>query len=139
MGSGAELGPMGEFHVQVAALRSDRSDVESYARVLSETLGDALPSGMVEVERRRTLADRVGGRAGQPVALRIVTENRRLELSVGKHGGLKAEIHQAVRGVVIKRQEVDVEEWLTALADELTQLAARDAVARDALSRLFGS
>ena len=52
--SGAELGPAGEFHLLVAALRADRADVESYHRVLSETLGDALPAGCPVSDPART-------------------------------------------------------------------------------------
>jgi hypothetical protein len=135
---GGELGPAGDFHLLVAALRADRADVESYHRVLSETLGDALPPGMVEVERRRTFADRVAGRDGQAVTVRVSTPDRQLVLSAGKHGGVSAEMRQIVRGVVISRKEIGVDDWLTALAEELAALAAKDAKARDALSRLLG-
>ncbi|UOZ10300.1 hypothetical protein [Amycolatopsis sp. WQ 127309] len=131
---GAEL----EFHLLVAALRTDRADVESYHRVLSETLGDALPAGMVEVARRKTFADRVAGRDGQVVSVQVTTPDRVLVLSAGKHGGVAAEIRQVVRGVVISRKETAVNDWLAALAQELTTLAEKDAKARDALSRLLG-
>jgi hypothetical protein len=127
-----------DFHLLVAALRTDRADVESYHRVLSDTLGGALPPGMVEVERRRTFADRVAGRAGQAASVRVTTPDRVLVLSAGKHGGVAAEIHQVVRNVVISRKETTVDDWLAALAQELTKLAERDARARDALSRLLG-
>ena len=127
-----------DFHLLVAALRTDRADVESYHRVLSETLGSALPPGMVEVSRRRTFGDRVAGRDGQAVAVRVRTPDRVLVLSEGKHGGVAAEIHQVVRGVVISRKEAAIEDWLTALAQELTALAEKDAKAREALSRLLG-
>jgi hypothetical protein len=127
-----------DFHLLVAALRTDRADVESYHRVLSDTLGGALPPGMVEVERRRTFADRVAGRDGQAVSVRVTTPDRVLVLSAGKHGGVAAEIHQVVRNVVISRKETTVDDWLAALAQELTKLAERDARARDALSRLLG-
>jgi hypothetical protein len=132
------LGPAGDMHLLVAALRADRADVESYSRVLSDSLGDALPSGMVDVERRRSLSDRVSGREGQPIALRVNLADRQLELSAGKHGGVTAEIRQVVRGVVISRKEVGVDEWLAALAAELAKLAARDDRAREALSRFLG-
>jgi hypothetical protein len=131
---GAEL----EFHLLVAALRTDRADVESYHRVLSQTLGDALPPGMVEVERRKTFADRVAGRDGQVVSVQVSTPDRVLVLAAGKHGGVAAEIRQVVRGVVISRKEATVDDWLAALAQELTTLAEKDARARDALSRLLG-
>jgi hypothetical protein len=132
--AGAEL----EFHLLVAALRTDRADVESYHRVLSETLGDALPAGMVEVSRRKTFADRVAGRDGQVVSVQVSTPDRVLALSAGKHGGVAAEIRQVVRGVVISRKEATVDDWLAALAQELKTLAEKDAKARDALSRLLG-
>jgi hypothetical protein len=134
---GGELGPAGEFHLLVAALRADRADIESYHRVLSETLGAALPPGMVEVSRRRTFADRVAGREGQAVEIRVTTPDRVLVLSAGEHGGVAAEVRQVVRGVVISRKVVAVDDWLTALAQELTTLAAHDAKARDVLSRLL--
>ena len=136
MNAESGLGPAGELHLVVAALRSYREDVESLTRVLSETLGDALPTGMVEVERRRTVADRMAGREGRAVAVRVHTASRGLELSSGRYG-LTAEIRQVVRGVVISRKQVGVDEWLVALAEELTRLADRDARAHEALSRLF--
>ncbi|HWD00875.1 MAG TPA: hypothetical protein VG674_00180 [Amycolatopsis sp.] len=137
--AGSELGPAGEFHLLVAALRADRADVESYTRVLSETLGDALPPGMVEIDRRRSFADRVAGRMGQPVEVRVSTPHRLLVLTAARSGGVTAEIRQVVRGVVISRRDADLEEWVTVLAEELQALASRDAKAREALSRLLGA
>ncbi|OXM64855.1 hypothetical protein [Amycolatopsis vastitatis] len=127
-----------DFHLLVAALRTDRADVESYHRVLSETLGSALPPGMVEVARRRTFADRVAGRDGQAVSVRVNTPDRVLVLRTSEHGGVAAEIHHVVRGVVISRKQTTVDDWLEALAQELTALAEKDTKARAALSRLLG-
>ncbi|GAB2998854.1 hypothetical protein LWP59_20405 [Amycolatopsis acidiphila] len=125
-------GEMMEVHLLAAALRADRADVESYARVLSDALGQALPAGMVEVERRRRLRGE-----GEPVAVRVRTDDRELELRTARHGGVSAEIRHVVRGVVISRRTVGVDEWLEALAGELAKLAARDAAAHNALSRLL--
>lgn len=125
-------GEMMEVHLLAAALRADRTDVESYARVLSDALGQALPAGMVEVERRRRWRGE-----GEPVAVRVHTADRQLELRAARHGGVSAEIRHVVRGVVISRRAVGVDEWLEALAGELAKLAGRDATARDALSRLL--
>ncbi|MFL6077349.1 MAG: hypothetical protein ACJ73S_28645 [Mycobacteriales bacterium] len=132
-----EPGPGWDLHVLIAALRADRSDVESYTRVLTDTLGAALPAGMVEVDRRRTLADRMSGRPGQPVAVRVRCDDRELELRQGGRG-VTAEVRSVVRGVVISRRPVGVDEWLTLLAEELAALAERDAAAREALARLLG-
>jgi hypothetical protein len=125
------------MHVMIAALRADRSDVESYTRVLTNTLGDALPDGMVEVEYRRSMSDRVSGRPGQAVAVRVHGRERELELRQGKRG-VDAEVRTVVRDVVISRKVIGIEEWLTLLAEELSKLAERDAAAREALSRLLG-
>ncbi|WP_433305532.1 hypothetical protein ACQP2F_18335 [Actinoplanes sp. CA-030573] len=130
-------GPLGDLHLIAAALRADRADVESYARVLTTVLGDALPPGMVEVERKRSMADRMNGRPGTPVALTVTTPDEKLLLEQRAHG-VHAEVHQVVRGVTIKRSTVGVDEWLVALAGLLAKLAARDAAAREALGRLLG-
>ncbi|SEP47542.1 hypothetical protein [Amycolatopsis saalfeldensis] len=132
--AGSEL----DFHLLVATLRTDRADVESYSRVLSDTLGAALPPGMVEVDRRRTFADRVAGRAGQPVEVRVTTPDQLLVLTAGRSGGIAAEVRQVVRGVVISRRDTELDEWLTVLASELQALASRDERARTALARLLG-
>jgi hypothetical protein len=125
------------MHMMIAALRADRSDVESYTRVLTSTLGDALPDGMVEVEYRRSVGDRVSGRQGQPVAVRVHGQDRDLELRQGKRG-VDAEVRTIVRDVTISRKSIGIDEWLTLLAEELGKLAERDAAAREALSRLLG-
>ena len=122
----------------VAALRADAGDVATFTRVLTESLGEALPPGMVEVERERGLADRLAGRPGRPVELRVHTPERLLVLRGGRYG-VEAEIHHRVRGVVLGRDQVGVEAWLRALAAELTALAGRDAAARAALGRVLGA
>lgn len=134
----SDLGPTGELHLVAAALRSDTADIASYTRVLTTTLRNALPPGMVTVERKRSLADRLAGREGEPVALVVRTPDEELELR--RHGSdqVTAEIRQVVRGVVIKRRPADVDAWLVALAGVLTGLAQRSASARAALAELLG-
>jgi hypothetical protein len=134
----SDLGPSGELHMIAAALRSDTSDIASYARVLTTTLADALPPGMVTVERKRTLADRMAGREGQPMAVTVTTPDQQLELRQHAHGQVVGEIRQVVRGVVIKRRPAPIDEWLVALAAVLAGLAQRSASARQALTDLLG-
>jgi hypothetical protein len=135
-------GPVGgpepdELELVAAALRADAGDVVTLTRVLTESLGQALPPGMVEVERARGLGDRLAGRPGRPVGLRVHTPERLLVLRTGRHG-VEAEVHHQVRGVVLGRQQVGMDEWVRALAQELTALARRDAAARAALGRVLG-
>ena len=132
------LGPMGDLHLIAAALRADRADIESYTRVLTLVLGDALPPGMVTIDRKRSMAYRMAGREGTPVSLLVSTPDEQLELRQERHG-VVGEIRQVVRGVTIKRRTVGVDEWLVALAGVLSALAQNSASARAALSDLLGS
>jgi len=133
------LGP-GTVDLVAAALAAsgDLSDVAMFTRVLTRSFADVLPAGMVDVDRDRTLADRLAGRPGTPVALRITFPERRLQLTATA-GWPEAEVAHVVRGVVLSRAQVPVEEWVRTLAAELTGLAARNEAARAALAALLGS
>lgn len=134
--------PQGEDDLSVpmvaAALRADAADVDTLIGVLGASLPDTLPPGMVEVQRSRTLADRLARRDGQPVAITVSTPELALSLRVPRPGVVQAEAQRRVRGVVISRQEVSVDQWVDLLAGVLTDLAARNADARLALGRLLG-
>ena len=130
-------GDTGVVDLVAAAIRADTADLDSYHRVLSATVADLLPVGMVEVDRERTMKDRVAGREGRATAIRIRLGERTLEL-VSRHGGLVATVAREVRGVVISRQEISVAEWTQLLAQYLAKLAAESADARLALSKLLG-
>ncbi|MGH3847604.1 MAG: hypothetical protein ACRDS0_40245 [Pseudonocardiaceae bacterium] len=133
------LGPMGDVQLLASMLRADRAEVASYARVLSGTLAAALPPGMVELGYHRSVGDRLAGRSGRAVRVVVHGENRDLELREGRNGQIEAELQQVVRAVVISRRKISVDEWLQALAEDITQAAARDTAAREALERLLRS
>jgi len=136
------LEPLGPDSVDLVAsaltASADLSDVGMFVRVFSRSFADALPEGMVEVDSDRSLGDRLAGRPGTPVAVRISFPEMRLELRATR-GWPDAEVQQVVRGVVLSRRQVPVEEWVHTLAAELTDLAARNASARAALAALLGS
>jgi hypothetical protein len=127
-----------DVELLAAALRADNSDLDSYHRVLSSSIGDLLPGGLVEVDRDRSLSDRMAGRPGTATAIRLHLGDKTLEL-VAHRGRLVATIAQEVRGVIISRKEVPVAEWVQALAAYLAALANDSASAREALGRLIGN
>ena len=139
---GGSLEPLdpGIVDLVAAALTSsaDFADVAMFTRVFTRSFADALPEGMVDVDYARTMGDRLAGRPGTPVTLTISFPDRRRELRATR-GWPEAEIQQVVRGVVLSRRQVEVAEWVRALAAELTGLAARNAAARAALAGLLGS
>lgn len=140
VGDPAELSVVGVESIDLlaAALRSDGSDLASFERVLFSTLADSLPAGVVEVDHNRSMSDRVAGRPGTPTAIRIHLGGETLELSSGRHAPI-ARIAKEVRGVVISRKEVTLDEWTTRFAELLAQLAQQNAATRDALARLLGT
>ncbi len=129
-----------ELNVEMvaAALRADSTDLDAYHKVLSNTIGEMLPEGMVEVDRQRSMSDRVAGRPGTATAIRIHLGDKTLELSA-HHGRLLATVAQEVRGVQISKKEVAVGEWVQQLAIYVAALAAESADARSALSKLLGN
>jgi hypothetical protein len=125
--------PLGHL---IAAL-ADRADVQSLTQALTGVLADALPPGMVHVDYKRSLADRVAGREGTATGVTVTTSEKRLGLYTRPDGTTDAVIAHSVRGVTISRNSVTITDWITALATELTALGETDATAREALHRLL--
>jgi hypothetical protein len=121
-----------------AALRASSADLEIYARVLTVSLSEALPAGMVEVQRDQSLRDRLAGRPGVVRSVRISLGDTSLELARGDAGAPVARTARAVRGVIISSKEVSVAEWTRLLADQLAARARDSEAARAALAKLLG-
>jgi hypothetical protein len=118
-----------------AALRRDSTDLEIYVKVLTDSLADALPTGSVTFERKRSMGDRMSGREGKVEKLEVSLDDRRLILTLA-HGRPQAEVATVVRGVVLSRKPVGLDEWAHALAMAVAQRAQSDARARAALEKL---
>jgi len=118
-----------------AAHRADSADVAIYARVLTESLGDALPAGWVTIDRDRTASDRMRGRPGQVAKITVRMGELIMTLSV-KRGVPVAEICREVRGVVLSRQPVPVGTWAQELARALVAHAEQNADTAQALRKL---
>jgi hypothetical protein len=126
-----------DVELLAAALRRDTADLDLYAKVLSVTLADSLPAGAVQVERKRTMADRMAGREGAVTSIDVALGERRLGLRMDR-GRMTGEVCKEVRGIVLSRQQVGLDEWITTLAHALAETAASSARAREALERFLG-
>jgi hypothetical protein len=118
-----------------AALRADSSDIAIYARVLTESLGDALPPDCVTIERDRSVSDRMKGRPGTVTKITVRLGDQVMTLALTR-GAPAAEISRQVRGVVLSRQPVPVGKWAAELAKALVGYAEQNAATADALRRL---
>lgn len=139
---GADLEPANgsdgmDVELLAAALRQDSADLDVYAKVLSVNLVESLPPGAVQVERKRSMSDRMAGREGTVTSLDVALGELRLGLRMDR-GRPIGEVCKEVRGVVLSRQQVNLDEWIAALAQGLADAAASSARAREALQRYLG-
>src|SRR5215469_17878010 len=119
----------------MGALRADSSDIAIYAKVLTETLGDSLPPGSVTVERNRSMSDRMANRPGTVTKISVKLGEKNLTLGT-QRGAPVAEICHEVRGIVLSRNQVPIDEWAAELARGLVAQAERNAQTATALRRL---
>jgi hypothetical protein len=118
-----------------AALRADSSDIAIYARVLTESLGDALPPNCVTIDRDRSVSDRMKGRPGAVTKITVRLGDRVMTLALSR-GAPTAEICKEVRDIVLSRQQVPIGQWAAELARALVDYAEQNAATADALRRL---
>ena len=129
-------GPAGpSLDMVAAALRADSADLAIYTRVLTESLGDALPPDCVTVDRDRSMSDRMRGRPGQVSKITVRLGDRVMTLGL-QLGAPVAEVCSEVRGVVLSRQQVPMGVWTEELAKALVAHAEQNAEAARALRRL---
>jgi len=119
----------------MSALRADSSDIAIYAKVLTESLGDSLPPGSVTVERNRSMSDRMANRPGTVTKISVKLGEKNLTLGT-QRGAPVAEICHEVRGIVLSRNQVPIDEWAAELARGLVAQAERNAQTATALRRL---
>lgn len=116
-----------------AALRSDAGDLRVYLSVLAAKLEAALP-GMVEIDRRR---DGLFGPRTVVQRLTLTCEDTRYVLEPGGGGALRATRTKVVRGIVLDRDELPLDEWVSALSGSLAKHARTTEQGREALERLL--
>jgi hypothetical protein len=121
------------FDLAASLLRADSADAQTLAEALATKLATALPeqtavrrkgSGLLSREKR---VERIEVRLGDET----------FSLSVARHGA-QAIRGKTVHGVVIKRDELPLEQWLQLLDRALAAEAQRSETARVALERLLG-
>jgi hypothetical protein len=122
-----------DFDLVAASLRSDAADTRGFVEALAVRLETALP-GQTQVKRRskRFLS-------GEKVVRSIEVDagGSRYGLSMDERGGVAATRSAAVRGIVVKKDPLELGEWIDALARDLTEQAQASEQGRLALERLL--
>jgi hypothetical protein len=121
------------FDLDAADLRADGSELARDVEVLAAKLEGALPQ-QTRVERRaRRLFSK--DKAVAAVEVRLGGSCWALRVDGSR---VEATREQEVRGVVIKREQLDFGAWARALTAELREAAQTSEQARVALQRLVG-
>lgn len=119
------------FDLDAAGLRADGRDLAAGVEVLAVKLESALPSECRVQRRARSLFDR------EKVVEAIEVRLGEARYSLRRHRGrVEASRDKEVRGVVIKREQLGLAEWVEALEADLREQAQTSAAARAALERL---
>jgi len=123
-----------DFDLFAAGLRADGSDLRMYVEALAAKLEEALP-GQARVRRGGGGLLRRGER--RVSELRVELPGTRYQLAFE---GERVECfrEREVGGISIKREPLDPERWVSALAGDLRNEAERSSDAREALARLLG-
>ena len=120
-----------DFDLDAAGLRADGRDLAAGVEVLAVKLESALPSECRVQRRARSLFDR------EKVVETIEVRLGEARYSLRHHRGrVEASRDKEVRGVVIKREQLALAEWVAALEGDLREQAQTSAAARAALERL---
>jgi hypothetical protein len=119
------------FDLDASALRADGADLSVFVEVLARKLEAALPAE-TDVRRR---SKGLLSREKVVETIEVTLGDWRYALQRERRG-VAASRAQEVRGVVIKRQPLELDAWVDALTGQLRELAAGSASARAALERL---
>ncbi len=119
------------FDLAAAGLRADGTDLAIGVEVLAHKLEVALPQ-QTRVERR---AKRLFSKEKLVEAIEVTLGECRYALRV-RGRQVDASRAQEVRGIVIKRETLELQAWVESLTAELSERATTSAAAREALARL---
>jgi hypothetical protein len=124
-------GPL-EIDLLAASLRVDSADLGTFVESLATKLEEALP-GLVRVERGRQ------GLRGPKLVRKIVLEagDDRLELRRGAGDSVQTARGRVSGGIVLKTEQLDIDAWMAAVIEALSNEANRNQRTRQALERLL--
>jgi hypothetical protein len=121
------------FDLDAAGLRADGPELVAAVEVLARKLEISLPRATSVQRRARRMFSK--DKVVESIEVRLGTTRYGLVLDDER---VTADRQQEVRGVVIKREPLEVADWIAALTAQLREQAADSAEAREALERLVG-
>ena len=121
-----------QMELLAASLRADSSDAKAFLEALATKLEGSLPD-RTTVTRHSSLFSRE-----HPVKeITVLLGDYQYRIGRGRQGPIMAQRAKVVRGIVLKTEQIPMEQWIEELAGELAQVAASSAQARSALERFL--
>ncbi len=127
------MSPELDFDLAAAGLRADGEDVRISLEVLAGKLEASLP-GNAEVQRRGGGLLGRGEKRVSEIRVRLGEQRYQLTIDGSRVQGFR---EREVGGIAIKRESLDPQAWVSALAEDLRTEAQRSEQAREALERLL--
>ena len=115
-----------------ASFRADKTDLKTFLDALAVKLEGSLPD-YTRVTRQGSFFSR------ERSVKEIVVSLDEYQYRIGreKQGSLMAIRAHVVRGIVLKTEQIPVDQWIDELSETLAQLASRSAQSRAALERFL--
>ena len=128
------MSPDDSVELIAAALRRDAQYLSLYAGFLLNTLSVALPADVVDVERHKSMRDRMKGGEGAVVGVTVRLDDRVFSLhraAVGERA-VASVVHE-VKGIALSTTTIALDEWAHQVAAALVAQAQVSASAAAAL------
>ena len=121
-----------QVEMLAASLRADTTDLNAFLEALATKLEGALP-GRTQVVRHSSLFSRE-----HPVReIAVALGDTQYRVMRERQGFMTTSRAKVVRGIVLKTDQIPMEQWIEELAQELAMEAARSAQSRAALERFL--
>jgi hypothetical protein len=121
-----------QFDLGASLLRADGADARGLAEVLAQKLSDALPDNT----RVRRKSGGVFNRQKRIEGVEVQLGDDTFSLLLTGTGAAASRA-KTVRGIVLRREELALDQWLDALNSALAEEAQRSQTARLALEQLL--
>lgn len=120
-----------DFDLLAASLRADATDLHAFIDVIAAKLESALP-GSTSVKRAKQ------GFRGPKLVSEVAVEAGGQRLELHRRGdSLESMRARTSGGIVLKREQLSIDEWLQSLTEMLEAEAQRSSQTRQALGRLL--
>lgn len=127
-----EIGEPMRTELFAASLRADKADLKTFLEALAVKMEGSLPD-YTRITRQGSIFSRE--RTVKEVMVSLGDYQYRIDRK--RQGPLVAVRAHVVRGIVLKTEQIPVDQWIEELSEALAQLAGRSAQSRAALERFL--